>query len=659
MLQRSKNRRFFSAVFIAAAFFMLVMTAAVPESAFAASGKPAKVKGVRVTGVNTRTVTVSFKSAKRARKYQVYRAVSKKGKFKKVKTTKKTAVKISGLKAGTKYYFKVRGVNGKKKGRFSKTVSGMTKLETPVIKVSSAPSGITVSWNRIPAAKGYLIYRKNAGSSYRLVKTIKGAGSCSYKDSAVGNWKKYQYSVRAYCGAARSGASRSAGAYYYAAPEKAEMLSPTVENTGIGIQWKPAANAYSYEIYRKKHGSGGKYRRILTVTYKEQSAVDRSADYDRAYDYYVIAVNHGLRADASSAVSGKRLHAPYVKAEAGKKGVTVTWEAVDGASKYLVGKFDKAGVFEQKAEISADAGEGSSAAQLTYTDAFSPSNGKRYTYGVRVVIEEKDCVSESAVSRKTCCYVTAPKTLTVYHADDSSLTVGFKINKKATGQLVQISRTADFAEHTDIEINNLRTYLGSFTELEASAEYCIRARNYVIHEDGTRSWSAWSKAYKAYTKDPGMEEGTRIVDEEVNDVVEDAISWIDGRISVLDTATAKVLGAAAWQDDDHFSCSSLVTKGYRHAGVKLPTWFFSSTLAKKYLAHGFIEVTDQVNTKTGAGLKRGDVLLNKKESHTGMYLGYYHGKNNMMINATKKHWTTKYNGASYPWKRVFRYAGNE
>ena len=43
-------------------------------------------------------------------------------------------------------------------------------------------------------------------------------------------------------------------------------------------------------------------------------------------------------------------------------------------------------------------------------------------------------------------------------------------------------------------------------------------------------------------------------------------------------------------------------------------------MAKAFLSHGFINVKETVNLYTGAGLKRGDVLLNSA-AHTEMYIG--------------------------------------
>ena len=92
--------------------------------------------------------------------------------------------------------------------------------------------------------------------------------------------------------------------------------------------------------------------------------------------------------------------------------------------------------------------------------------------------------------------------------------------------------------------------------------------------------------------------------------------------------------AAAWAekvaaDDSHgydqgsrwgpdYDCSSLVISAYKAAGVPLQSTY-TGNMWKDFLAHGFTVAKD-VDLQTGAGLQRGDVLLNEK-SHTALYIG--------------------------------------
>ena len=114
--------------FIAIAVTMAFMPMMSQNQIYAASKKPATVKITKVSVKGT-TVTVKWKKAKRAKKYQV------KAGTKIVKTTSKTSAKFKVKKSCT---VKVRGVNGKKKGSYSKskkvTIKTSSKPKTPQSK---------------------------------------------------------------------------------------------------------------------------------------------------------------------------------------------------------------------------------------------------------------------------------------------------------------------------------------------------------------------------------------------------------------------------------------------------------------------------------------------------------------------------------------------
>lgn len=69
--------------------------------------KPAKVKGLKVTA-KKKAMVVKFKKASKAKKYQVQYSLKKNFKGAKTKTTSKKKITIKKLKAGKKYYVRVR-----------------------------------------------------------------------------------------------------------------------------------------------------------------------------------------------------------------------------------------------------------------------------------------------------------------------------------------------------------------------------------------------------------------------------------------------------------------------------------------------------------------------------------------------------------------------
>lgn len=64
--------------------------------------------------------TLKIKNAKGAKKYEIYRSTKKKKGFKKIATVSKRKYTNKKLKSKKTYYYKVRGINGKYKGKYSK-----------------------------------------------------------------------------------------------------------------------------------------------------------------------------------------------------------------------------------------------------------------------------------------------------------------------------------------------------------------------------------------------------------------------------------------------------------------------------------------------------------------------------------------------------------
>ena len=114
-------------------FFML-FTGGWTEPAFAASKKLA-APSFLVEKYGSTEIKVTVKKLAGAAGYKVYRAKSKKGTYKAVKTLSKTKRTFidKGLKASTKYYYKVKAykkINGKKKyGKYSAVKYAKTKAK--------------------------------------------------------------------------------------------------------------------------------------------------------------------------------------------------------------------------------------------------------------------------------------------------------------------------------------------------------------------------------------------------------------------------------------------------------------------------------------------------------------------------------------------------
>ena len=125
-----------------------------------------------------------------------------------------------------------------------------------------------------------------------------------------------------------------------------------------------------------------------------------------------------------------------------------------------------------------------------------------------------------------------------------------------------------------------------------------------------------------------------------------------------------------WGTDGDYDCSSAVITAWEQAGVPVKTKgaTYTRNMLSVFKANGFQDVTALVNRSTGAGLVRGDVLLNTVH-HTAMYCG-----NGMEVEASINEKGTAHGGKpgdqtgreflirsyrNYPWTNILRYTGGK
>nr|DAG75145.1 MAG TPA: lysozyme family protein [Caudoviricetes sp.] len=121
-----------------------------------------------------------------------------------------------------------------------------------------------------------------------------------------------------------------------------------------------------------------------------------------------------------------------------------------------------------------------------------------------------------------------------------------------------------------------------------------------------------------------------------------------------------------WGEKGDYDCSSAVICAWEQAGVPVKSTgaTYTGNMLSIFKKCGFKDVTSKVNLATGAGLLRGDVLLNTKH-HTAMYCG--RGKEVEASINEKKRATGGAPGdqtgkeflirsyRNYPWNHVLRY----
>ena len=149
----------------------------------------------------------------------------------------------------------------------------------------------------------------------------------------------------------------------------------------------------------------------------------------------------------------------------------------------------------------------------------------------------------------------------------------------------------------------------------------------------------------------------------IRNAVEEAVQWAIG-IANDDSHGYDQPG----RDGPNYDCSSLICWAYYNAGLNTRPGYTPATFTMRevFLAAGFQDVTSLVNMQNGAGVIRGDVLLNI-QNHTAMSIG-----NGQVVQASQNEfggvsggqtgdqtgqeiWITNY--YNYPWDCVLRYPG--
>lgn len=260
----------------------------------------------------------------------------------------------------------------------------------PKFSVKNVVDGMKISWNPVRGVYAYRVYYKSSNGWTRITQTT----GTSYTYKNVSNNKKYTYTVR---GVNRNGSfatsynTSGVSLYYYNAPN----MSVANYKEGVRVTWNAIPGISYYRVYR--HTSTSSWGRIIDRTDKT-SYVDSHAESNTDYWYTVRAVKGADPvSDYRAGVKVHHIETPNFNLNTTATGVNVSWNAVKGASKYVVYHKDKNNNWERLFITN----------NTSYLDETVPDNTSQ-TYTVRAMDSNGNLISDH-YGGKTITFHLAPQ----------------------------------------------------------------------------------------------------------------------------------------------------------------------------------------------------------------------------------------------------------
>ena len=255
----------------------------------------------------------------------------------------------------TTYYYKVEAYSSNSTGAYSTITVATDKIPTPskvTVKVSGKDA--VIKFKSVSGVDGYSVERrltKNVEFTEAVAvndNTTDSSGYISITDNTTDRLAEYEYQVRAKVGTNKSEPSTplikiTTG---YGKPDKPTGVKAEWVNEGVKISWTAGDDILTYQVQRKETTSFSNLAKVETNEY-----IDKTT---KQLTYQVIALYKTIKSDASDEViptGAAPLSAPAnVQATAINNKVNLTWDAVTGASGYIVEKMGESD-YEQAATV--------------------------------------------------------------------------------------------------------------------------------------------------------------------------------------------------------------------------------------------------------------------------------------------------------------------
>ena len=210
-------------------------------------------------------------------------------------------------------------------------VDRLSKREVKLKSLVNTAQGPKVTWEAVPTAKTYNIYRRAAGEKSWTYLYTERTGATSYTDKTATSGKYYAYTVKCYDGKYVSLYNKTGiNNYYLSMPQIS--ISATGTAGAATLKWNKVPGAAGYNIYRKGGSLSdyswtciAKIQNGNTVTYTDKTATSTDWKYTYTVKAYYGKYVSAYKADG---VNFNYIPAPTLtKASPFETGMKIEWKA--------------------------------------------------------------------------------------------------------------------------------------------------------------------------------------------------------------------------------------------------------------------------------------------------------------------------------------------
>jgi|GEM_PF-1148957 len=338
-----------------------------------------------------------------------------------------TSVVVTGLTAGTNYYYRVRASNTSGSSVNSSPISLLTLPSSPLATeaTSIASTTFTTTWNPVSTATGYFIDVSTVNTFSSFVSGYNNTSVSGTSLSVTVPTAGITYYYRIRCVNATGTSSNSNTIATLLKPATPTTTTATlVSATSFTSNWGTVTGAteYALEVSTNNFASNINNYDNLTVTGTSLAVIDLTPG--TTYKYRLRAVNAaGISTVSNSTTVTLISPAPIATLAASitTSGFTATWTATAGAASYLL---DVSGVSDFSSFIS---GYNGASVASTSSSITGLSPGTTYYYRLRAVNTSGVSVNSNTITTSTLTSVPTANastsiTSTGFNASWSSVT---------------------------------------------------------------------------------------------------------------------------------------------------------------------------------------------------------------------------------------------